>query len=186
MFHRLSLKTILISGAVLAALLPAGMIGIVMVGSLHDSAIQEATARYELLAQSLASEHDRFLTAHRQAVQMLTREPGLRSPAMAARLAQARANYPEFAAIAIVDSSGRVILADPPPVALDWLAAAPVDLSARAWFQEILRSHLTVVHPEPEPSPVGASRPGVPLAVPLSDGRGELEAVVAANLHIHL
>jgi signal transduction histidine kinase/CheY-like chemotaxis protein/HPt (histidine-containing phosphotransfer) domain-containing protein len=184
MFHRLSLKTILISGAVLAALLPAGMIGIVMVGSLHDSAIQEATARYELLAQSLASEHDRFLTAHRQAVQMLTREPDLGSPAMAALLAQTRASYPEFAAIAIVDSSGHVIMADPPPVALEWLAAAPVDLSARAWFQEILRSHLTVVHPEPEPSPIGASRPGVPIAVPISDGRGELEAVVAAWLRL--
>ena len=44
-----------------------------MVPSLHDSAIQEATARYELLAQGLASEHDRFLTSHRQAIQMLTR-----------------------------------------------------------------------------------------------------------------
>jgi hypothetical protein len=73
MLHRVSLKTILIAGAILAALLPAVLISAVMVQSLHDSAIQEATARYELLAQGLASEHDRFLTSHRQAVQMLTR-----------------------------------------------------------------------------------------------------------------
>ena len=49
MFHRVSLKTILIGGAVLAAVIPAVLVGIALVSSLHDSAIQEATARYELL-----------------------------------------------------------------------------------------------------------------------------------------
>jgi hypothetical protein len=54
MLHRVSLKTILIAGAILAALLPAVLISAVMVQSLHDSAIQEATARYELPSHDAA------------------------------------------------------------------------------------------------------------------------------------
>ena len=73
MLHRVSLKTDPHRGRDPRGAAPAVLISAVMVPSLHDSAIQEATARYELLAQGLASEHDRFLTSHRQAVQMLTR-----------------------------------------------------------------------------------------------------------------
>lgn len=120
-----------------------------MVQSLQDTAIQEATARYEPLAQGLASAHDRFPTSHRQAVQMLTRhlEDGghFASRGMARLVAQARAGYPEFAAIAILDPSGRVVASDPPTTE-EGRTTAGVDLSDGEWLGEILRGHRTVTH----------------------------------------
>ena len=110
------------------------LISAVTVQSLQDTAIQEATARYEPLAQGLASAHDRFLTSHRQAVQMLTRhlEDGrhFASRGMATLVAQARAGYPEFAAIAILDPSGRIVASDPPTTE-EGRTTAGIDLSDR-------------------------------------------------------
>ena len=71
MFQRLSLKTILIGGAILAAMIPALLVEIALVGSLYNSVIRAATERYELLAKGLASEYDQFLRSHRQAVRTL-------------------------------------------------------------------------------------------------------------------
>ena len=155
MFHRVSLKTILIGGAILAAVIPAVLVGIALVGSLHDSAIRDATARHELLAQGLASEHDRFLTSHRQAVQMLTRHVenhrSLGEGGVAPLLAQTRASYPEFAAIAILDPSGRVVASDPPTTE-DGRSTTAIDLSDRAWFREIVQGRRVIVYPDVEVS----------------------------------
>ena len=111
MLGRLSLKTILIGGAVVAAAIPAALITILMVGSVRDSDIEEASARYELLAQTLAAEHDQILTSHRRAVQILTldveAQPSLSGPGRRAAPRSNRATYPAFEAIAVLDASGR-------------------------------------------------------------------------------
>ena len=177
MFHRLSLKTILIGGAVLAAIIPAALVGIALVSSLHDSAVQEATARYELLAQGLASEHDRFLTSHRQAVQMLTRHlEDQRAPGdgwVALLLARTRASYPEFEAIALVDPSGRIVTSDPPTTE-DGRSTTGIDVSDREWFRELVRSRRVVVHPDVESSRIRQRSLGLPIGAPVSDGSGGL------------
>ena len=118
MLGRLSLKTILIGGAVVAAAIPAALVTILMVGSVRDSDIEEASARYELLAQTLAAEHDQILASHRRAVQILTLEveaqPSLSGPGVSLRLARTRATYPAFEGIAVLDASGRIVASDPP------------------------------------------------------------------------
>ncbi len=187
MFHRLSLKTILIGGAVLAAAIPAVLVGIALVSSLHDSAIQEATARYELLAQGLASEHDRFLTSHRQAVQMLTRhmedQRSLGDGEVALLLARTRASYPEFEAIALVDRSGRIVASNPSTTE-DGRSTTGIDVSDREWFQEIVRSRRIVVHPDVEASRIRQSSLGLPIGAPISDGSGGFRGAVAAWLRL--
>ena len=187
MFHRVSLKTILIGGAILAAVIPAVLVGIALVGSLHDSAIRDATARHELLAQGLASEHDRFLTSHRQAVQMLTRHVenhrSLGEGGVTPLLAQTRASYPEFAAIAILDPSGRVVASDPPTTE-DGRSTTAIDLSDRAWFREIVQGHRVIVYPDVEVSGIRQSGFGLPIGAPISDGSGGLRGAVAAWLRL--
>ena len=142
MLGRLSLKTILIGGAVLAAAIPAALITILMVGSVRDSDIEEASARYELLAQTLAAEHDQILASYRRAVQILTLEveaqPSLSGPGVSLRLARTRATYPAFEAIAVLDASGRIVTPDPPtaderrPTAGDRYVRARLVSSSRA------------------------------------------------------
>ena len=117
MFDRLSLKTILIGGAILAAVIPAVLVGIVLVGSLHGSMTRAATERYEVLAKGLASEYDQFLRSHRQALLTLAdhveeyRTFGERS--VAPLVARTRARYPALDVITIVDPSGRIVVSDP-------------------------------------------------------------------------
>ena len=187
MFHRVSLKTILIGGAVLAAVIPAVLVGIALVSSLHDSAIQEATARYELLAQGLASEHDRFLTSHGQAVQMLTRhmedQRSLGDGAAMLLLARTRATYPEFAAIAIVDPLGRIVVSDP-PTNDSGRSTTGIDVSDREWFQELVSSPRIVVRPDVEVGPIRRSGFGLPIAAPISDGSGGLRGAVIGWLRL--
>ena len=187
MFHRLSLKTILIGGAVLAAVTPAVLVGIALVSSLQDSAIREATARYELLAQGLASEHDRFLTSHRQAVQMLARhmedQRSLGDSGVAPLLARTKASYPEFEALAILDPSGRIVVSDPPMTA-NGRSTTAIDLSDREWFQELGRKRRIVVYPDVEVNPIRQSSFGLPIGAPISDGSGGLRGAVAAWLRL--
>lgn len=134
MRQRLSLRTILVGGAVLAAAIPAALVGIVLVGSLRDSAIDEATARYELLAQGLASEHEQILGSHRHAAQMLALhlEEARSLGGVAPLLARTRAVYPAFDAVAVIDPTGRVVASDPPETASG--DATGIDLSGRPWF----------------------------------------------------
>ena len=105
------------------------------------------------------------------------------SRGMARLVAQARAGYPEFAAIAILDPSGRVVASDPPTTE-EGRTTAGIDLSDREWLGEILRGHRTVTHPDVEASAIRQSRPGLPIGAPISDGRGGLRGVVVAWLRL--
>ena len=183
MLGRLSLKTILIGGAVVAAAIPAALITILMVGSVRDSDIEEASARYELLAQTLAAEHDQILASHRRAVQILTLEveaqPSLSGPGVSLRLARTRATYPAFEAIAVLDASGRIVASDP-PTADERRPTAGTDMSGREWFRHLERSREPAVPPDVEPSPVRTSGRSLPIAAPVSDGSGGLRGATAA------
>ena len=183
MLGRLSLTTILVGGAVVAAAIPAALITILMVGSVRHADIEEAGARYELLAQTIAAEQDQFLASHRRAVQALTHEvesqQTLTAPGVTLRLARTRAMYPAFEAIAVLDSSGRIVASDP-PVADHRRAAAESDMSRQEWFRQLERSRELVVPQDVEPSPVRTSDLSLPIAAPISDGSGGLRGATAA------
>jgi hypothetical protein len=62
-------------------------------------------------------------------------------------VAQARAGYPEFAAIAILDPSGRLVASDPPTTE-EGRTTAGIDLSDREWLREIVRGRRIVTLPD--------------------------------------
>lgn len=176
MFHHLSLRTILIGGAFLVAVIPAAMVEIALARSLHDSVIREATARYELLAMSLASEYDQFRGSHQQAVRTLAdhveeyRAFGERS--VAPLLARTRAGYPALLAIAIVEPSGRIVVSDPPTTE-DGQSTAGIDVADREWFRELVRNRRPVVDADVTVNRVRQS-PVITISAPILDGYGGL------------
>jgi GAF domain-containing protein/CheY-like chemotaxis protein/HPt (histidine-containing phosphotransfer) domain-containing protein/HAMP domain-containing protein len=186
MFHRLSLKTILIGAAILAAVIPAALVEIALVRSLRDSVIGEATERYELLARALASEYDQFLESHRRAIRTLAdhveeyRAFGERS--VPPLLARTRTGYPALGSIAIVEPSGRIFVSDP-PTAADGRGTAGMDVSDQEWFREVVRSRRFVVDPD-----VAVDRLSLGLTItisaPILDGYGVLRGVVSAGLEL--
>jgi signal transduction histidine kinase/CheY-like chemotaxis protein/HPt (histidine-containing phosphotransfer) domain-containing protein/putative methionine-R-sulfoxide reductase with GAF domain len=186
MFHRLSLKTILISGAIFAAVIPAVLVEIALVGSLHDSVIRAATERYELLAKGLASEYDQFLRSHQQAVRTLAdhveeyRAFGERS--VAPLVARTRARYPALGGIAIVDVSGSIVVSDP-PTRPDGHSTVGIDVSNREWFRELVRSRRLVVDADVGVHRVGQERT-ITIGAPILDGYGTLRGAVTAGLKL--
>jgi GAF domain-containing protein/CheY-like chemotaxis protein/HPt (histidine-containing phosphotransfer) domain-containing protein/HAMP domain-containing protein len=186
MLQRLSLRTILIGGAILAALIPAVLVEIALVGSVRDSVIHAATERYELLAKGLASEYGQFLRSHRQAVRTLAdhveeyRAFGERS--VAPLVVRTRARYPALGAIAIVDLSGRIVVSDP-ATTVDGRGTAGIDISERRWFRELVRSRRFVVDADVIPSPIQGNLT-VTIGAPILDGYGGLRGAVAAGLDL--
>ncbi len=186
MFQRLSLRTILIGGAILAAAVPAVLVGLALVGSIRDSVIREATARYELIAKGLASEYGQFLSSHRQAVRTLAdhvqeyRTFGERS--VAPLLARTRASYPALLAIAIVEPSGQIVVSDPPTTE-DGRSTAGIDVGDREWFRGVVRSRRPVVDSDVVSNRVRQGR-AITISAPILDGYGELRGVITAGLDL--
>ncbi len=186
MLQRLSLKTILIGGAVLAAAVPAALVQIVLVGSVRDSMIRATTARYELLAKDLASDYDQFLRSHRQAILTLADEVRVHrtpdEPTVASLLVRTRAFYPFLETIAVVAPTGRILVADS---AVASLALLPVggDVSTRAWFDELVQRRRFVVNAS-APTDPGLSDPVIMLGAPLVDDGGRLRGAVVAGLRL--
>lgn len=186
MLHRLSLKTILIGGAILAAIIPAALVGIALVSSLRESAIQDATARYELLAKGLAAEYEQFLRSHQRAVLTLAHHAGehraLAERGVALLNARTRADHPAFGVIAIVGPSGRVLVSDP-STAVDGRSAADIDFSDREWFRELVRSRRPVLDPEVASNRIRQS-PTITISAPIRDVDGGLPGAVVAGLEL--
>jgi signal transduction histidine kinase/CheY-like chemotaxis protein/HPt (histidine-containing phosphotransfer) domain-containing protein len=186
MLHRLSLKTILIGGAVLAAVIPAMLVEIALIGSLRDSVIREAMERYELLAKGLASEYEQFLDSHRQAVRTLAdhveeyRAFGERS--VPPLLARTRTGYPALGSIVIVDPSGRIVMSDP-PTTVDGRSTPGVDLADREWFRELVRGRRPVVDRDVAVDPV-SQNVTITISAPILDGYGVLRGGVSAGLEL--
>ena len=172
---------------------PRGAIPAALISD-RDGRIRSATppsrrprARYELLAQGLASEHDQILASHRQAVQMLASHledsAHLTGPGVAPLLARTRAIYPAFEAIAILDPPGRVVASDPPTTASGATTGhRPVRPD---WFRRVVAAAADLAVPpdvEVEPDPDERSR----VAYRRADrGRsGGLRGVVAAWLRL--
>jgi signal transduction histidine kinase/DNA-binding response OmpR family regulator/HPt (histidine-containing phosphotransfer) domain-containing protein/putative methionine-R-sulfoxide reductase with GAF domain len=186
MFHRFSLKTILIGSAILAAVIPAALVEIALLGSLRDSMIRETMARHELLAKGLASEYEQFLNSHRQAIRTLAdhveeyRAFGERR--VAPLLARTRTGYPALGSIAIVEPSGRIVVSDP-PTAVDGRSTAGIDVSDREWFRELVRNRRFVADAD-----VAVDRFTQNLTItinaPILDGYGGFRGAVTAGLEL--
>jgi signal transduction histidine kinase/CheY-like chemotaxis protein/HPt (histidine-containing phosphotransfer) domain-containing protein/putative methionine-R-sulfoxide reductase with GAF domain len=186
MFSRLSLRAILIGGAILAAGIPAVLVGLALVGSIRDSVIRDETSRNELLARGLASEYGQFVRSHRQAVQTLAdhvqeyRTFGDRS--VAPLLARTRASYPDLLSIAVVEPAGRIVVSDPPTTD-DGRTTVGIDVGDRAWFRELVRSRRPVVDSGVVWNRVRQGR-AITISAPILDGYGELRGAISAGLNL--
>ena len=186
MLHRLSLKSILIGGAVLAAVIPAVLVEIVLIGSLRDSGIQAATEKHEFLAKGLASEYSQFLRSHRQAVITLAEhaeESGaINAASLAPLLTRTRDGYSDFGMMAIVDPSGRIVVSDP-AMTEQGRSTVGIDISDQTWFREIVRTRQPLIDPDVVRGRVRQNLV-VTIGAPIVDRAGGLRGVVMGGLEL--
>jgi len=188
MLGRFSLKTILIAGAVLVAVVPVAVLGIGSMRAVREFAFAEALDRYELLARGLASEYEQFLSSHlRAAVTLATHatsaEP-LAAPGLAPLLARTHASYPDFLRIGVVDAAGRVIAADPVTTP-EGTSAIGITFSDRAWFKELLETKRSFVDKTIVIGRVSQT-PTVTVYAPILDASGRLKGAVAGGLDLRV
>jgi hypothetical protein len=95
---RLGLKTVLIGGAGLVALLIGAVMGLGGLWAVRTFTLSETVERYQLLAQGLASEYEQYLALHLNAVRLLAAQAAGVEPLNAAtlnpHLARPRQHYP--------------------------------------------------------------------------------------------
>lgn len=142
--------------------------------------------RYEMLARGLAAAFDQFLTLHLAAVKSAAGEIGperrLDAETLRPIIERFRAHYPGFIGMAITDASGIVVASDPAVIATG-RPGVGVDLSDRAWFQEI--------RAKPAPSVdrrvlMAHTRRGpiVTVNAPVLDRAGTMRGAVSAALDL--
>ena len=148
MLNRLSLKTLLIAGAILIAVIPAAFLGVGSWWAVSSMVVQDSLEESALLAQGLASEYDQFLTMHLTAIKAAAEQVDVVGSRTAAALnpilKRARKNYPALISLYVADLSGKTIAYDP-PVAVDGKSNIGIDYSDRVWFPEVLRTKAAVV-----------------------------------------
>jgi signal transduction histidine kinase/CheY-like chemotaxis protein/putative methionine-R-sulfoxide reductase with GAF domain len=186
MFGRLSLKTILIGGSILAAVIPAGLVEVVLLRSVRNSVIENATTRYQLLAQDLASDLAQFLQFHRQAISELADQAAesraIDAASLAPLLTRTRDTYSAFGTIAIVEASGRIVVSDP-ATTLDGRSAIGMDVSDRDWFGEILRAHQPLIDGDVSPGRVRRNLM-VTTASPILDQADHIRGMVVGEIEL--
>src|SRR5262249_1456901 len=165
---------------------PAGLVEIALIGSLRDSAIENATARHQLLAQDLASDYEQLLQFHRQAVIQLADQAAdsraINVATLAPLLKWTRDAYSAFGTIAIVDPSGRIVVSDP-VTSEDGRSAVGMDVSGRGWFGEILRTRQPLIDLDVGPGQVRGSLV-VTIAAPIVDLRDRIRGVVVGEIEL--
>jgi methyl-accepting chemotaxis protein len=144
----MNLKTLLIVGGLLAASIPAAILGIGSARAVRSLTASQTLNSDELLAKSLAGDYDQYLNLHLQAATTAASYiAALRSltPAdLAPILKRIRTNYPTLSTAFVTLPSGRSIAYDP-PTAADGKSNVGQDYSDRAYFQDVMRTKAPVI-----------------------------------------
>jgi methyl-accepting chemotaxis protein len=186
MLNRFRLKTILVCGAVLFAIVPAAVLSIGSAIAVRALVMSGDMEEGETLALGLASQYEQFLDLYTRMVTTTATHAAAVQPFNAAGLnpilARTRANYPATSAVLIVDPSGRSIAYDPPTTA-EGKSAIGIDFSDRAWFREVVQSKRAFV----EKSAIigrASRKPVVSIIGPIKDRSGRLKGVVVAGVSL--
>ena len=186
LLSRLSLRALLVVGALAMACVFAVAIGFGSFHAVRSRILADAIERYEMLARGLAAAFDQFLTLHLGAVTSAADEIGgirrLDADALLPVITRMRAHHPAFLGVAVTDTAGIVVVSDPAFVA-DGRRGVGMDLSNRAWFREMrlrpapsVDRRVLMAHVRPVPI--------VTVNAPLLDRDGAMRGAISAALDL--
>ena len=186
MLRRISLRAILITGAVLTAVAFTALVGFGSIRAVRSLTIATSLERNQLLAQELASDYEQFLRLHLAAVQTVARHaaavPRLDMATLHPLLQRTNSSYDALWGIGIADHTGRLVAVDP-PVTTEGKSAIGVDLSDRAWFREMQRTRGPVIDRRVVVGRVKAT-PTITVNAPILDEAGNLRGAVTGGLEL--
>jgi len=186
MLSRYSLRTLLLTGALLIAIIPLAVLWLGSARAIRTLSFADRTGNAEMLAQGLADDLDQFLTLHLQAATATAGHLGGVQPFTAQGLTpllkQTRASFPAFSTCSVHDPAGRVIASDP-LVGPDGKSIIGTDYSDRAWFKEVMQTKRpyidrTVVFGK------ATKRFVVVLVAPIYDAQGRFLGLMASPLDL--
>lgn len=182
---RVSLKTVLVLGAVVAAALPAGVF------ALRSAWLDERERRAEraddnlVLAQALAVTFDQFLKSQLAAAALLAREAAtgpLDQGRLGPILERTLASQPTFETILVVDRSGTSVAFQPLDKAPGGRALG-IAFADHEWFGQVSRLRRPLVDQTVLADRVTGT-PTVALRAPVLGSTGELRGIVAVSLNL--
>jgi cache domain-containing protein len=182
---RVSLRTILILGAVLAAALPAGVLGAraIWVGE-REHRLEQVDAN-QVFADVLALTLEHFVHAHLNAVAAVAAEASagpLDPSRLEAMLRRAVATSTAFDAGLVVDETGVTVSLYPPEMSRDGWARG-TSFADHEWFREISAARRPIVDPAVLVAGVG-SKPAVAIRAPILGQNGSFRGVVILTLEL--
>ncbi|MGH7313436.1 MAG: ATP-binding protein, partial [Candidatus Rokuibacteriota bacterium] len=186
MLSRVSLRTTLVVGVLVAGAVVASVSGVGSGSAIRRLIVANTLERHEELARRLAAESEQFLALHLQAVRMVAAfaaaQPRLDTNSVSSTLTRTKESYPALVSMGIVDRHGRLVVADP-ATAPGVDGAVGADHSERGWWREMLLSRRPVV----DESIVGGldrTPPTVSVSAPIIDAQGQFWGAVTGALDL--
>jgi PAS domain S-box-containing protein len=173
--------TLLVAVMVAASALSLSIVGPRSASSARDLAVSGGLREAQRAADSLAAEIEQFLSFHVRAAAAVASQaaPGpLSTPYLSAALARCRESYPDFAALAVADATGKLLVIDPPGPSGQ--GRSRVGLADERWLTRALQASGPLVD---DRAPLGSSgAPIVRLGVPIRDASGQVRGAVVGEL----
>jgi methyl-accepting chemotaxis protein len=186
MLSRYSLRTLLLTGAFLIAIIPLAVLWFGSARAIRSLSFTDRMENTEMLAQGLADDLEQFLALHLQAMVATAGNLGRVQPFtdqnLAPLLKQTRASFPAFLTCTVIDGSGKSVAYDPPTGA-DGKSNIGIDFSDRAWFPEAMRTKRPLIDRSVVLGKT-TKRFVVVLAAPVHDAQGRFLGVAAAGLDL--
>lgn len=181
-----SLKTIVVVGAIVVALIPAAILGFGSAQSIRGFILNLLTNRDRFLAQTLASRVDEFLDSQVRLVKLssdlVMLQAGFDNAALSPVLDAVRRSNPVVVRIFVTDSQG-VSIAGSPSTGPDGKSNLGVSYADRAYFQEALKSRQPAVDRRVLLGRAVKQRV-VAMAAPIFDAGGQFKGVVALGVDV--
>jgi len=177
------IRTLLIAGAALVAVMPALIVAGASGLYLRDRMIESTLRRTQGSAEQLASIYEMLLDRHLSALATVASHLAVAdlqdAAGVTAHLARVRAIHPSFAsAIAVADPDGQIFA-----IASSVANPALSRVADREWFQEVLRTRKPLVDAQVIRSRT-TGQSVVVLAAPVLRADGRLVAVVSGGLSL--
>jgi methyl-accepting chemotaxis protein len=184
MLSRYSLRTLLLTGAFLIAIIPAAVLGIGSARAVRALILSGEMENDEQLAQGLASEFELFLNQHLQAITTAASHAAalehFTQATLTPILARTRANLPSFIRVFVVDPSGKCI-ADDSLMTAEGMSSVGIDYSDRDYIKEVLQTKRPLADKTVVISKA-LKKAGFTVAAPILDGAGRLKGIAVGGI----
>jgi PAS domain S-box-containing protein len=183
---RVSLRTVLILGAILAAALPAGVLAARTIWLGEADQVREQAEDNQVLADALAVALEQFLQAHLNAVALVAAQVGgggpLDQPRLEPLLRRTVATTPAFEAGFVVDAVGVIVGLYPPEMARKGWARG-TSFADHEWFREMAGAPRPLID-RAILAPRAAGGSVVALRAPIAGPGGTFHGVVTLTLAV--